>query len=98
MSPTSIEIVNAQGVHALSGELTIRNVSRCRDALLPLPAAARHEIDLSGVSMIDGAGLQLLMLLLREAARHGTQLELARPSRAVATALAMARMQAPVAA
>ncbi len=98
MNAPSIDIHASTDGHALRGELTIRNVSHCRDVLLPLPAGTHHRLDLSGVSIIDGAGLQLLMLMLREASRQGTQLEFVAPSRAVETALAMARMQAPVAA
>ncbi|MEN3111042.1 lipid asymmetry maintenance protein MlaB [Uliginosibacterium paludis] len=44
-------------------------------------------LDLSAVSAIDGAGLQLLLAVRREAARAGTHLALANPSPVVSEQL-----------
>lgn len=56
----------------LEGPLTIYEaVERKRELLAALDAAARLEIDLSGVDEMDTAGLQLLVLAGREAGRAG---------------------------
>lgn len=56
----------------LVGELTIYSAAACRQSLLDLladlPAAAPRRLDLSGISEIDTAGLQLLLALLRPSA------------------------------
>src|SRR5690554_5060299 len=61
----------------LSGALTVQHARAAMPSLLD--ALARHpriELDLSAVSALDAAGLQLLMLCKREAARLGHRLEL----------------------
>jgi anti-anti-sigma factor len=52
----------------LDGELTIYRAAELKPLILEsLHKAAELEIDLSGVSEIDSAGVQLLMLAKREA-------------------------------
>jgi anti-anti-sigma factor len=66
------------------GELTIYEVARLKDQWLGrLGAAPAFELDLGGVTEIDGAGLQLLVHLQREAQRSGCTLRLLAPSPAV---------------
>jgi anti-anti-sigma factor len=51
-----------------------------------------REIDLSEVSEMDSAGLQLLIMAKREAERHGTNLRLTGHSRAVLDVLDMCNL------
>lgn len=77
-----------------------------RDLAPALIEAARSGealcLDLSAVSHIDTAGVQLLLALRREAAKALTRLEFARPSAAVSELVAFYRLdtllQAPAAA
>ena len=83
----------ASATHAIDGELTIASVSHHAPRLLE--AAARSGsclLDLSGVTHLDGAGLQLLMFAAREAARAGGGLQIAGASRAATAALSLARL------
>jgi anti-anti-sigma factor len=71
----------------LDGELTIYRAAELKRSLLDaLQAAPRLEIDLAGVTEIDTSGVQLLMLLKREAANQGRELALAAHSQAVVEA------------
>ncbi len=55
------------GIHVLSGELGIYTVPDIRHQFLTLLAAADNiDIDLSGVTEIDTAGLQLMLMTKRE--------------------------------
>ncbi|WP_148714390.1 STAS domain-containing protein [Chitinolyticbacter meiyuanensis] len=74
----------------LDGELTIFHAAELKDVLL----AALGEgggppltIDLSGVDELDTAGVQLLLLAKREAARHGRALAYSGHSPAVISVL-----------
>lgn len=61
----------------LCGALTIQHARAALPLLLDaLMRGPRVEFDLSAVSALDAAGLQLLMLCKREAARVGCRLEL----------------------
>ena len=78
------------GLLRLSGELTIYHAAELKAALLPLADEARALVlDLSGVSDIDSAGLQLLLALRRSLAAQGATVQLAGVSGAVADALAL---------
>ncbi|MBM9484741.1 STAS domain-containing protein [Pseudomonas sp. ICBG1301] len=78
------ETVGGTARLGIDGELTIYTVAELAAALLPrIGAAPRLEIDLSQVTEIDGAGLQLLAVIKREAAGNGTDLSLAGQSQAV---------------
>ena len=60
---------------AIEGPMTIYEaVERKGELLAALDAAARLEIDLSGVDEMDSAGLQLLVLAGREAGNAGKSL------------------------
>jgi anti-anti-sigma factor len=87
----------ATAVHRLplTGELTIYTAAELKGRLLTALAAADPvEIDLSQVSEIDTAGLQLLMLAKREAAERGTPLTLTGHSHAVIECLDLCNLAA----
>jgi anti-anti-sigma regulatory factor len=58
----------------IEGELTIFRAMELKSAMLPTPPLT--EIDLSGVTDIDTAGVQLLMLAKKTALREGCELHL----------------------
>jgi anti-sigma B factor antagonist len=65
-------------------DLTIYHAAQLKEALLaPLARAEGIELDLSRVEEIDSAGMQLLVLLKREAADAGKYLRLVGHSPAV---------------
>lgn len=79
----------------LEGELTIYTAAELKGRLLEALAAPEPlEIDLSQVSEIDTAGLQLLMLAKREAAARGTSLTLTGHSHAVIECLDLCNLTA----
>lgn len=79
----------------VEGELTIASVRRqAPDLLAAVAPASRIELDLAGVTHLDGAGLQLLLLLAREATRRAGSLRVADASPAVFETLALARLDA----
>lgn len=74
-----VNIEASNGVcHArVIGEMTIYHAAEMKGELLPcLERAAELEIDLSEVSEIDTAGLQLLLMVKREAVSVGKTLRL----------------------
>lgn len=73
---------------AIQGEMTIYTASEQKKALSDqLNASKELQIDLSGVSEIDSAGLQLLMFIKREAAEHQIPLSLIQHSQVVVEVL-----------
>ena len=69
---------------AIEGELTIYRAADVKTELLDaLRQAALLEVDLSGVTELDTAGLQVLMLAKQVAAADGRQLRLVGHSPAV---------------
>ena len=66
--------------HAISGELSFRNAVAALDAAQaalaggPNTASTPFEVDLSGVTRADSAGLALLLELAREARAAGREL------------------------
>lgn len=78
----------------LEGDLTISQAADLKPRLLHA-LSGPLDIDLSGVTAIDGAGLQLLVMLSREAARRGVAIAWHAPSRAVRTALDRVRLHDP---
>lgn len=67
-----------------AGEMTIYSAAELKPVLLDaLNQSDEIEIDLSGVSELDTSGVQLLMLMKREAAAAGKALKLAGHSPAV---------------
>ncbi|KTC62674.1 sulfate transporter [Pseudomonas fluorescens ABAC62] len=72
----------------IDGELTIYTVGELAAGLLPrIGTAPRLEVDLSQVTEIDGAGLQLLALIQREAAASGTPVNLVGQSQVITQTL-----------
>lgn len=74
---------------AIEGEMTIYRAAELKELMAPFydpaaRAAAPRAIDLSGVTEIDCSGVQLLALARREAAQAGRELDLEKPSAAVA--------------
>lgn len=69
------------GVLRIEGELSIYRAAELKQALLSEPAP--REIDLSGVTDIDTAGVQLLMLAKKQAQAQQRELRLVAHSAAV---------------
>ena len=68
----------------IEGELTIYRAAELKDALIaPLASGATLEVDLAGVTELDTAGLQLLMLAKKCAQAQGGNLRLTGHSAAV---------------
>ena len=68
----------------IDGELSIYRAVELKQALLaPLTNGATLDVDLSGVTEFDTAGLQLLMLAMRSAQAAGCEMQLLAPSDAV---------------
>ena len=72
----------------IEGEMSIYRAAELKERLIDALAEADAvlEVDLAGVTEIDTAGVQLLMLTKREADASGRRLRLLSHSRAVATA------------
>ncbi|HOL63864.1 MAG TPA: STAS domain-containing protein [Accumulibacter sp.] len=69
---------------SIEEEMTIYQAPAQKERLLAaLQNTDRLELDLSAVSNIDSAGLQLLILLKREVQQHGKQLAIVAHSAAV---------------
>ena len=82
--PLVCEIVNEAAQVSIDGELTIYTAAELSAQLLPrLGATPQMQVDLSQITEMDGAGLQLLVMLGREASRAGTALTLTGHSKAV---------------
>lgn len=82
--PLVYETLNDAAHVTIDGELTIYTASELSAELLPrLGATPRMQIDLSQITEMDGAGLQLLIMVTREASRAGTALTLTGHSKAV---------------
>lgn len=79
----------------IDGDLTIYTVTELAAQLIPVPGEKRQvEVDLSQVTEIDGAGLQLLILVKREALRAGIALRLTDSSKAVLDTLDLCNLGA----
>ncbi|CAH1904228.1 Anti-sigma factor antagonist [Candidatus Nitrotoga sp. HW29] len=75
---------DGQSLLHIDGDMTIYTAAEIKDELMTYMAQpCEREIDLSEVSEMDSAGLQMLILAKREAERHGTSLRLTGHSRAV---------------
>jgi anti-sigma B factor antagonist len=77
----------------VSGEMTITSASALKPTLLRLLSGPAMALDLSGVSEIDTSGIQLIVLLKREAAGRGFSIT-TYPSEAVRAAFALYGMAA----
>lgn len=75
---------------AIEGELTVFAVHALKEQLLAAMAQGQHvDVDLSGVSEVDGAGIQLLLAARREADMRGLGFDLLQPSPVVHEALSL---------
>jgi anti-sigma B factor antagonist len=82
---------------SLAGELTIQTAAEEKAALLAFleTATAAHtdvELDLSDVSELDTAGVQLLLMARREARAQGRNLTLVAPSHTALEVLRIAHL------
>ncbi|MBI3772618.1 MAG: STAS domain-containing protein [Gammaproteobacteria bacterium] len=75
--------INNGGQIRIEGEMTIYTALELKNNLMPVNHSHETEIDLSGVTEIDTAGLQLLMFIRREARKHKSTLRLTAHSPAV---------------
>jgi anti-sigma B factor antagonist len=74
----------------LEGELTISRARELKQALIePLSGAGVLEVDLSQVTELDTAGVQLLLLAQRTAAVLNVELRFVAPSPAVSSVVAL---------
>lgn len=78
----------------LEGDLTIASAAALKVRLLDA-LTGPLDIDLSGVTAIDGAGVQLLAMLDRDAARREIAIAWHAPSRAVRAAFDRLRIDGP---
>lgn len=79
----------------IDGDMTIYTAAAFKEALMKqISQPCEREIDLSGVSEMDSAGLQLLILAKREANRHNTPLRLTGHSPAVLEVMNICNMAA----
>jgi anti-sigma B factor antagonist len=79
----------------LQGEMTIYQAADLKSVLLDsLAKAPRLEIDLSAVSEIDTAGIQLLMMLKKAAMEKKTEVQLTAHSPAVLDAFELVNLAA----
>jgi anti-anti-sigma factor len=68
----------------IEGELTLRRACELKERLLVRLARAQVlEVDLADVTEMDAAGLQLLLMVRREARASGREVRLVSPSPAV---------------
>jgi anti-sigma B factor antagonist len=81
------------GVLAVEGEMTIYRASELRAAMLQALAPAGLALDLSQVSELDSAGVQLLVAAARSAREAGGELRLVASSPAVAETLGFLGLQ-----
>jgi len=86
---TRIESV-ARGIR-VTGEMTVYTASQIKQPLLDAVAngPANVQLDLSGVSELDTAGVQLLLLVHREALVSGRNLQLGAESHIVREVLTL---------
>lgn len=82
--------VMGEGRSSLAGELCVFHAAELKPRLLSITTIdADQEIDLAQVSEVDTAGVQLLLLAKREAARAGSRLSYVNHSEAVLEALTL---------
>lgn len=93
--PITTEIFDDTARVRIDGELTIYTVAELAGALLSqIGAAPRLELDLLQVTEMDGAGLQLLAVIRREAGIAGRALRVTGQSQVVMQALQLCRSAA----
>ncbi len=93
--PLVCEILNDTAHVTIDGELTIYTAAELSAQWLPrLGATPQMQVDLSQITEMDGAGLQLLIMVTREASRAGTALTLTGHSKAVLETLQISGLSA----
>ncbi|GAB3541777.1 STAS domain-containing protein [Noviherbaspirillum agri] len=86
---------NASTTVRVQGELNIYRAAELKEALLAqIAPGAALEIDLSGVTELDTAGLQVLMLAKNTARALGTDMKLVAHSPAVVDVLELLNLSA----
>ncbi|CAH1195743.1 Anti-sigma factor antagonist [Candidatus Nitrotoga sp. BS] len=91
--PISSRNNNGQSLLHIEGDMTIYTAADMKDELMNhIAQPCDREIDLSEVSEMDSAGLQILILAKRDSERHGTSLRLTGHSRAVLDVLDMCNL------
>jgi anti-anti-sigma factor len=79
----------------ISGDMTIYTAAALKDELLAhIAKPGEREIDLSEVTEMDAAGLQLLIMAKREAVRHNQALHFSGHSRSVLEIIDLCNMGA----
>jgi anti-anti-sigma factor len=93
--PLVCETLNDTAHVTIDGELTIYTAAELSAELLPrLGATPQMQIDLSQITEMDGAGLQLLIMVTREASKAGTALTLSGHSKVVLETLQLSGLRA----
>ncbi len=91
--PIHAETKNGLSLLHIEGDMTIYTAAELKtELMIQLAKPGEREIDLSQVSEMDSAGLQILILAKRETARSGNQLRLTGHSRAVLDVLDICNM------
>ncbi|GGL07483.1 STAS domain-containing protein [Mangrovihabitans endophyticus] len=76
-----------------AGDLTVQTVAeRLPELLAELPEDGELELDLSAIDEVDTAGLQLLLVIKREATARGCPLRLTAVGDSLARLLALTRL------
>ncbi|WP_006786449.1 STAS domain-containing protein [Thiorhodospira sibirica] len=90
----STEVSSAHLCLKFEGEMSIYYAQQIKEALLEAMAQpyATLELDLSDVTELDTAGVQLLLLAQREMNAAGRQLRMSQQSPAVAAVLGLLRL------
>jgi anti-anti-sigma factor len=95
--PLVYETANDTAHVAIDGELTIYTAAELAGQLLPKLGDTPHlHIDLSQITEMDGAGVQLLVMIKREALKAGTALNLTGHSQAVMETLDLCNLATAV--
>ncbi|MGE6134207.1 STAS domain-containing protein [Aeromonas salmonicida] len=93
--PLNIETGEHKTLVKVSGEMTIYTAAELKQALTPLLYRQQTlELDLSGVSEMDSAGLQLLLAAKKTMQQGGYPLHLVMHSHAVLDALELCQLAA----
>ncbi|VXA77916.1 MULTISPECIES: STAS domain-containing protein [Aeromonas] len=93
--PLHIETGEQKTLVKVSGEMTIYTAAELKQALTPLLYRQQAlELDLSGVSEMDSAGLQLLLAAKKTMLQGGYPLHLVMHSHAVLDALELCQLAA----
>jgi anti-anti-sigma factor len=94
----TVHTVDGVCLARIDGDMTIYTALACRDLMLPclqhLESCTALDIDLSGVTEVDSAGIQLLIQASRHGAQLGKPVRLLKPSAALQHMIALYRIKA----